>query len=196
MSESEIGGNKRQVSESPLVPIGRKLPYFLEIKTSQLIDVLSVLTADRGKDNDFRKRVRAWLFPRTRPGFYLEINNHIHLAYADQRDGHRTQHYWRLFFDDESKNKIEKSTRANSLVVGEPPKTNQANPGVRAPLEWGRMYFRSKVEIKVAQELEKRGVLFFANARGRYVLDGSPVSAQYLMGALKLISWFFTKGNA
>jgi very-short-patch-repair endonuclease len=147
------------------------------------------------KKKDFRKRVRAWLFPCTRPGFYLEINNHIHLAYADQRDGHKTQHYWRLFFDDESKDRIEKATRANALVVGEVPKTNQVNSGVRAPLEWGGMYFRSKLEMMVAQELERQGLTYFANTRGRYSLNNCLVSAEILNGRLEVDFLVFCQGK-
>jgi very-short-patch-repair endonuclease len=190
---TDIQGTERQVDDSPLVPIGGKLPYFLEVKTSQLIDVLCTLTTDKKKN--FRKAVRAWLYLRTRPGFYLELNTHIHLAYADQRDGHNTQHYWRLFFDDESKQKIEKATRANALVVGEPLKKNQANSGVRAEYSWFGMYFRSKVEMKMAQELQKRGVTFFANAKGCYSLEGSPVSAQYLNGRVEVDFLIFHRGK-
>lgn len=40
--------------------------------------------------------------------------------------------------------------------------------------------------MKVAQELQKRGVTFFANVRGCYSLEGSPVSAQYLNGRVEV----------
>lgn len=99
---TDIPGTERQVEDSPLVPIGGKLPYVLEVKTSQLIDVISALTPN--KPQDFRKKTGAWLFPRTRPGFYLEMNAHLHLAYADQRDGHKTQHYRRLFLMSNTRN--------------------------------------------------------------------------------------------
>ena len=57
------------------------------------------------------------------------------------------------------------------------------------------MYFRSKVEIRIAEELEKRGVTFFANARGRYSLDGSPVAAQYLNGRVEVDFLVFHQGQ-
>lgn len=190
---TDIQGTERQVEDSPLVPIGGKLPYVLEVKTSQLIDVISALTPDKARD--FRKKAGAWLYPRTRPGFYLEMNAHLHLAYADQRDGHKTQHYWRLFFDEQFKEKIERASRGSALVVGEEPKKNQANSGVRAPYEWGGMYFRSKVEMRIAQELEKRGVTFFANARGRYSLEGSPVSKELLNGRVEVDFLIFHQGK-
>lgn len=37
---------------------------------------------------------------------YLELKPKFHLAYADQREGHGTQHYFRVFFDDSLKEKI------------------------------------------------------------------------------------------
>jgi hypothetical protein len=165
----------------------------LEVKTSQLIDVISALTPDKARN--FRKKAGAWLYPRTRPGFYLEMNAHLHLAYADQRDGHKTQHYWRLFFDDQYKERVERASRGSALVVGAEPPKNQANSGVRAPYEWGGMYFRSKVEMKMAQELEQRGVTFFANARGRYSLEGSPVSKELLNGRVEVDFLIFHQGK-
>jgi very-short-patch-repair endonuclease len=57
------------------------------------------------------------------------------------------------------------------------------------------MYFRSKVEIRIAEELEKRGVTFFANARGRYSLNGSPVAAQYLNGQVEVDFLVFHQGK-
>jgi very-short-patch-repair endonuclease len=57
------------------------------------------------------------------------------------------------------------------------------------------MYFRSKVEIRIAEELEKRGVTFFANARGRYSLEGSPVAAQYLNGRVEVDFLVFHQGK-
>ena len=85
-------------------------------------------------------------------------------------------------------------TKSNALVVSQSP-SNQANSGVRAPLEWGGMYFRSRVEMKVAQELDKRGITFFANVCGRYSLDGSPVSRDLLNGRVELDFLVFHRGK-
>ena len=73
--------------------------------------------------------------------------------------------------------------------------SNQANSGVRAPYEWFGMYFRSQVEMKVAQELHKRGVTFFANTRGCYSLEGSPVSKKLLNGRVELDFLVFHQGK-
>jgi len=153
-----------------------------------VLDVLLALFPGKAT----RKQLNNFLYSRTRPGFYLELNDALHLAYADQRDGHGTAHWWRLFFGDRLRSQIEELTKSNALVVSQSP-SNQANSGVRA--EWGGMYFRSKVEIRIAEELEKRGVLFFANARGRYSLDGSPVAAQYLNGRVEVDFLVFHQGK-
>lgn len=41
------------------------------------------------------------------------------------------------------------------------------NQGLGAPLEWNGLRFRSKSEMKIAQVLDQRKVLYFPNARGR-----------------------------
>ena len=52
--------------------------------------------------------------------------------------------------------------------------------------EWGGMYFRSKAEIKIAQALDKTGVLFLANARGRVGLQDTLISNEQLTGRIEL----------
>jgi protein associated with RNAse G/E len=61
--------------------------------------------------------------------------------------------------------------------------------------EWGGIYFRSQVEIRIAQELDKRGVLFFGNVRGRFNLDDSPVSKDLLNGRVELDFLVFHQGK-
>jgi hypothetical protein len=63
---------------------------------------------------------------------------------------------------DRLKSQIEDILKGAALTTTSQTPSNQANSGVHAPYEWGGMYFRSKVEIKIAEELEKRGVTFFA----------------------------------
>lgn len=41
---------------------------------------------------------------------------------------------------------------------------------------WNRMYFRSKAEIVVAQALQERGVLFFANSQGSASVQNMPIT--------------------
>jgi very-short-patch-repair endonuclease len=70
-----------------------------------------------------------------------------------------------------------------------------ASNKLRAPYEWGGIYFRSQVEIRIAQELDKRGVLFFGNVRGRFNLDDFPVSKDLLNGRVELDFLVFYQGK-
>jgi very-short-patch-repair endonuclease len=177
-----------------LVTIDGGLPYVLELQTGKVLDVLlGVLETDRT-----RKQVNDWLYRNSNPNFVFNFQprKELCLTYADQRDGHGTTHWWRVSYGDRLKPQIEAILKGTAITTTpkEIPK-NQANSGVRAPYEWFGMYFRSKVEMKMAQELQKRGVTFFANARGCYSLDGSPVSAQYLNGRVEVDFLIFHQGK-
>jgi Protein of unknown function (DUF559) len=178
-----IQGVEHKADSTSLVPIGGRLPYYLEVQTNKLLDfIIGVVPSAKRSSRSFRKKVNLFLYVRTKPGFYLEINEHLHLAYADQRDGHGTSHWWRLFFDNDSRPQVEQFTHGTALTVGsrETASTDSNTfgnqPGANAYKEWGGMYFRSQAEIKIAEELDKQELLFFANARGRFGSKGSPVS--------------------
>ena len=180
-------GKEHRVSSNSLVSLGGKLPYYQELRTSVLLNVLITFSAK--KDRNIRKKINQWLYSRTRPGFYLELNGHLHLAYADQRDGHGSQHWWRLFFDEQFREKIENATKSSSLTVGtKASEDNQQAAGHNAYREWGGMYFRSSAEIAIAEELDKRNVLFFGNVRGRLQIQDLPAAkaSESLSGRVEL----------
>jgi hypothetical protein len=138
------------------------------------------------------------LQPRcTRPGFYIELNENLHLAYADQRDGSGSQHWWRLFFDEKLRSKVERATKSSALTTidkkAAPP--SESNGTGNGSKEWGGMYFRSESEIKIAEELERQGLLFFANIRGRINKDKSPISAKIDTGRLEIDFLIFHRGK-
>lgn len=198
---SEIGGVVHQLPDAPMVPIGGKLPLKVEVRTSQLLDMLVYLVGDRIQAKDKRKRVNEWLYTRCRPGFYVEFDSYglpLHLAYADQRDGHGTQHYWRLFFDKSIQATIERLVKKQASSVG-----NQAQDPDRGPdptphtgtTEWGGMYFRSQAELAIAKELNQVGVLFFANVRGRIDTGPSPIAQTQHNGRLELDFLVFRGGK-
>lgn len=56
--------------------------------------------------------------------------------------------------------------------------SQQNNQGLGAPYKWKGLYFRSKSEIKIAEVLDQRGVLFFPNVRGRVSLNGIMVNRE------------------
>lgn len=191
-------GIERRVSSNSLVSVGGKLPYYQELRTSSLLNVLLIMSKQRGKEN--RKKINRWLFSRTRPGFYMELNEHLHLAYGDQRDGHGSQHWWRLFFDKNYQEQIENATKVTALSVGKkaPERNSYSAPGHNAYKEWGGMYFRSQAEIAVAEELDKKNVLFFANVRGRLNYEDLPASkaSGYLSGRVEVDFLVFKNGKS
>ena len=177
MVASQISGVEKQQRGNGLVPIGGKLPHYLELRTSSLLDCLQALIPNTaGKRN--RKRLSSSLASRARIGMYLELNSKLHLAYADQRDGRGSQHWWRLFFDDSVRHIVEQAANATAIAVGTKQRredtrhTNQGAPSIC----WSGMYFRSQAELKIAQVLQERGVLFFANSQGTASLQGLPVT--------------------
>lgn len=124
MLELGFEGIERQIDGGALVPIGGHLLYCLELRSSALLNVLLELFSSQisqgGRRAELRKKINNWLYARTRPGFYIELSSkHLHLAYANQRDGHGSQHWWRLFFDEHYREKIEFTSRSTALTISE-----------------------------------------------------------------------------
>jgi hypothetical protein len=46
-------------------------------------------------------------------------------------------------------------------------RSEASNQGINAPYKWEGLYFRSKTEIKIAQALDRAGVLFYPNSKAR-----------------------------
>ena len=180
-------GKEHHVSGGSIVSINGKLPYYQELRTSVLLNVL-ITFSSKSSNKDLRKKINRWLFSRTRPGFYMELDNHLHLAYADQRDGHGSQHWWRLFFDEQFREKIETATKSSALTVGKSSESDRQQGTYNVYKEWGGMYFRSQAEIAIAEELDKRNVLFFGNVRGRLNEQDLPAAktSQSLSGRVEL----------
>lgn len=55
---------------------------------------------------------------------------------------------------------------------------DQGNQGLGAIYQWNGLNFRSKSEIKIAEALDNRGVLYFPNARGRLSLNYKRVNRE------------------
>jgi Protein of unknown function (DUF559) len=188
-------GTKVHRNQSGLVPISGQLPLCLELPTPKVLDVILALYSKAKNQTEYkllRKKLNDRLYPRTRPGFYMEVNENLHLAYMGQPDGHGKQHWWRLFFVEAIKEHIEAVVYGSDLTV--PDKDTPPNlEGARR--EWGGMYLRSEAEVKIAQALDKRRVLFFANCRGRISDAGSPVSASKTNERVEVDFLVFVKGR-
>ena len=143
-----------------IVETAGKLPLCLELRSSLTLDILSAFLEPRENETkkDFRARLRKGLYNRCRPGFYMELSEHFHLGYADQRDGHGTQHYWRIFYDDVSKERVEALAKGSSITVT----NNQTNGAENAQFEWGGLYFRSPAEVAPLLKNYTRGKYYFS----------------------------------
>lgn len=177
MTAGEISGVERAYGGNGLVPVGGKLPHYLELRTTVVLDCLQALVPNASGSKN-RKRLSASLASRARIGMYLELNEKLHLAYADQRDGRGSQHWWRLFFDDSLREVVERVANSTALAIGtrqQQESTRQAGQGAPS-LCWSGMYFRSRAELMIAKALQAKGVLFFANSQGNASLKGLPVT--------------------
>ena len=157
-------------------------PNSIELQTGELLNVLIVLIPNNRLTNiAYRAKIQSWLSSNNTASFSSSCNsNDIYLEYSNQRGGANSQHWWRLFFSNSLKPQIEKITNSVALVAsnkGTNFQSQQVTQGIgNPPLEWGGMSFWSQTEIKIAEQLDKKGVLFFANARGRKNGQGFPVS--------------------
>lgn len=174
-NDFELSGKEHYTRGGNLVPIGGKLPYYLELPTGKILDIFNSLFKHKLPQDrkQARTKINSWLYNRTRQGFYMELDQHLHIAYAHQKDGRGTQHYWRLFFDEKFKNIIESIVNSTAIVIisgNKKAEHNTNNPnnknGYEGLKEWNGMYFRSESEIALAEELSHHGIMFFANVRG------------------------------
>jgi Protein of unknown function (DUF559) len=179
-----------------LVPISGQLPLCLELPTPKVLDVILALyskTQNQAELKSLRKKLNARLYPKTRPGFYMEVNDHLHLAYMGQPEGQGKQHWWRLFFVEAVREQIEAVVYGSALAV--PSKdTSQRPEGARR--EWGGLSLRSEAEVRIAEALDRRRVFFFANCQGRVSDAGSPVAASTTNRRVEVDFLIFVKGRA
>lgn len=198
-----LGEKEHNVKSSQIISLGGKLPYYLELPTGKILDVLLELFQNSSSLPKNRKEARSkinhWLYNRTRPGCYVELGKKLHLAYGHQKDGRGTQHYWRLFFDDLYKNQIEIAVNSSAIVISKNQTSQQQNnhaqsayPGLK---EWGGMYFRSEAEICLAEELSHQGILFFANVRGMMNTASAPLAHTQATGRLEVDFLVFHLGK-
>lgn len=164
-------GEEKQLNEAAIVSINSPLKYFIELRTSSLMDYMTKVYSHSGTTYT-RTSINDWLSIRTRTGFYKELAPSLHLAYADQRDGQRTQHWWTLFFNDDFKQDILNNIKIEIGLVKSKKSQNDSN----SQYQWGGLNFRSKTEVRIAHALDSKRVLFFANSRAYMYLTDLPIS--------------------
>lgn len=177
--ERDLAGN-----DYAIVSTGGKLPHSYEVSTAKFLDIFialspSLANLSRQQKQKKRQALNARLYTQCRPGFYAELSENLHFAYAGQPQGHGTQHLWRLFCNDLLQEWLESFINGTAL-------TTRASGGGHYPIEWGGLYLRSEVERKIAIALDQRGILFFANARGRVGLKDTLLSQDQMNGRIEV----------
>jgi hypothetical protein len=164
-------GEEQNLNASAIVVQSSSLKYFIELRTTALIDyMLKIYTTSNSAYT--RKSISDWLNIRNRPGFYKELSANLHLAYGDQRDGHGTQHWWKLFFNDDYKPSVLNNIKIEIGLV----KSTQLTDNSNSQYQWGGLNFRSKTEVRIAHALHSQRILFFANSRAYMDLTDLPIS--------------------
>jgi hypothetical protein len=152
-----------------------QLPHSKELTTGKLLDFLQAVYGNR--QASFRKTLNQRLFSRTRPNFQVAIKSSLHLAYLDQRDGHGTQHWWRVSYTDDWLELMANSVKSTAISRSySSTQQDTVGDGYRAAFEWGGMFFRSRVEVTIAEALDRQKVTFLGNARGRFANYDTSVS--------------------
>ena len=153
-----------------------QLPHSKELTTGKLLDFLQAVYGNR--QASFRKTLNQRLFSRTRPNFQVAIKSSLYLAYLDQRDGHGTQHWWRISYNDDWLELMADSIKSTAISQSNSKYKDTVGDGYRAAFEWGGMFFRSRVEVTIAEALDRQKVTFLGNARGRFANYDTSVSDQ------------------
>lgn len=162
-------GTEHNDSDGSLVLITPQLSYYVEIRTEPLITWFAQIY----KCQD-RELVKRWLEARRKTGFHFEITKHLHLAFADQRDGAGTQYWWTIYYDSVEKQRIINAIKPQEHLV----KTKLKDKSKQDGLLWNGLTFSSETEIKIAKVLSSLNLTFFANVNGFVGLNGLPVSNQ------------------
>jgi very-short-patch-repair endonuclease len=101
-------------------------------------------------------------------------------------------------YDEQWQQLVEKVLKSTSITV-ERKRCSQDGfqDSYQAPIEWGGMFFRSQAELKLAEALDRRQVLFFANIRGRISSHQAPISdrSQFQNGRIELDFFVLYQGK-
>ncbi|MFN6475285.1 endonuclease domain-containing protein [Nostoc sp. DedQUE07] len=160
-------GKENNNSNISIVSVAPQLPFYVEVRTGSLI---SFLTNIYNFSN--RPAIQNWLTARQKTGFYFEINEHLHLAFADQRDGKSTPYWWFIYYDSFEKKRIFNNIKIEENSVATKLQKEQA----KEHLLWNGLTFRSKTEIRIAKALSSQNIIFFANVNGFMGLKGLPIA--------------------
>lgn len=130
--------------------------YVLQLKTTMMIKLLSRLFPTQSFNaNWLHRKVR-----NNEGGIYTA--NFGSLKYVGQPGGVNTEHEWEIIVNIKWANKL--IEYFNYLIKESLSIVQVTNDGT---FTWNNLIFLSEAEVKIAQALERKGVLYFANATCR-----------------------------
>jgi very-short-patch-repair endonuclease len=133
------------------------------LDTTLMLKVLSRLAPQQAWTSD-------WLTAnvRNKPDQRMILGSYI-IEYKGQPGGYRTQHTWRIYTNnDREKVRLDQAVESkNPALIPTQQPQYQSSGSTDEPFTWNGLQLRSPAEQKIAEELEKRKILFFANARCR-----------------------------
>lgn len=127
-----------------IVLVTPQLPFFIEVRTDSLITYLQLIY-----NFTDRTLVNSWLKARQKTGFYFEISKHLHIGFADQRDGAGSKYWWFIYYDSVEKTRVVNNIKIQEHLVS----TRLEKNRVIEDLLWNGLTFKSKTEIKIAKVL-------------------------------------------
>ena len=155
--------------DDSIVSVAPQLPFYIEVRTDSLITYLQLIY-----NFTDRTLVNNWLKARQKTGFYFEISKHLHIGFADQRDGAGSKYWWFIYYDSVEKTRVVNNIKIPEHLVS----TRLEKNRVIEDLLWNELTFKSKTEIKIAKVLSSQNLTFFSNVNGFIGLNGLPISNQ------------------
>lgn len=127
-----------------------------QLQTSQMLSMLSKIFPRQTWTAN-------WLHSNVRPTH--SFGNGVTLSYVGQPFGSGTQHVWEITISDSRW--AEAVSRAHEDISSRAIVPTDLQPRRDGTYEWNSLTFRSLAEIEIAKVLDRKGVLFFPNARCR-----------------------------
>jgi hypothetical protein len=147
----------------------------VQLPTGQLLDLLLMLFPHLP-----RKKIRTHLYRKYRDvNKPIRLENGLEIVYSGQPGGAGKHHYWRVdateatekdwaAFEAFQKKRFGIVPSLGEDLLGQNTRSQpERNQGKNAKIEWKGLFFRSPIEKAIAQALDRAGMTFFPNARGR-----------------------------
>ena len=127
-----------------------------QLQTSQMLTMLSRIFPRQTWTAN-------WLHSNASPSY--SFGNGVTLTYAGQPFGSGTQHVWEIKISDSRWAEV--VSKAHDDISSRTIVPTGLQPRRDGTYEWNSLIFRSLAEIEIAKALDRKGILFFPNARCR-----------------------------